>query len=120
MSDIGSNKVLEILSEVRVIVGKLEVHIEGNGGRGLLQRQEEVEGRQDAVDEWIAKRPKVCPATAKEVMKSLVRAVSIATAILGLIVGLSFLWNRKMGDSRLEKLQEQMHGLQEVLEKLTE
>jgi len=120
MSDIGDNKALALLSEIRVIVGKLEVHVVGNGGRGLLQRQEEVEGRQNAVDEWIAKRPKICPATAKEVMKSLVRAVSIATAILGLIVGLSFLWNRKMGDSRLEKLQEQMHSLQEVLGKLTE
>jgi hypothetical protein len=40
MNDIGSNKALELLSEVRVIVGKLEVHIEGNGGKGLLQRQE--------------------------------------------------------------------------------
>jgi hypothetical protein len=120
MNDLNSNKVFEILSEVRVIVGKLQVHIEGNGGRGLLQRQDEIGQRQDVVEKWMGKRPIVCPATAKEVMKGIGKAVSIATAILGLIVGLSFLWNRKMGDSRLEKLQEQMKTLQESLEKLTE
>jgi hypothetical protein len=120
MSDIGDNKALALLTEIRVIVGKLEVHVVGNGGKGLLQRQDETEQRQDQVGEWIAKRPKVCPATGKEIMKSLVRAVSIATAVLGLIVGLSILGNKYMGDSRLEKLQEQMRGLQESFEKLIE
>lgn len=118
MSDIGSNKALEILSEVRVIVGKLEVHIEGNGGKGLLQRQEEMEGRQDAAEKWMGKRPIVCPATAKEVMKSIGRAVAIATAVLSLIMGFSLLANRRLIDPRLEKLQEQVLAVKDAVDKL--
>ena len=118
MNDIGSNKAFEILSEVRVIVGKMEVHIEGNGGRGLLQRQNETEVRQEAVEKWMGQRPVVCPATAKEVMKTVARTVAIATAVLSLILGLSLLGNRKLVDPRLEKLQEQVLAVKEAVEKL--
>jgi hypothetical protein len=120
MNDLSNNEAFRILSEVRVIVGKLEVQIEGNGGKGVLKRQDEIETRQDVVEKWIGKRPVVCPATAKEVMKSIAKAVSIATAVLGLIVGLAFLMNLKLGGSNLEKLQEQMQSLQDAVEKLTE
>lgn len=115
MSDIGSTKAFEILSEVRVIVGKMQVHIEGNGGKGLLQRQNETDVRLDEVKEWQDKRPKVCPATAKEITKSLSRGIALASAIIALIAGIMILTSRRLGDSKTEALQQQMKTLQEAI-----
>jgi hypothetical protein len=127
MGDIGNQQIFLLLSEVRddvkataATVSKLEIHVEGNGGKGLLQRQDAGEERLDILEEWKGKRPIICPATAKEITKGLARMVTFASGILAIIIALSVLGSRWLGYTKAEKLQEQMKTLQESLEKLTE
>lgn len=119
-NEIINNKALELLTEVRVIVGKLQVHIEGNGGKGLLQRQNETDVCLEEVKEWQNKRPKVCPATAKEIIKSLSRGIALATGILAIVAGIMILTSRRIGDSKTEALQQQMKTLQEAIQSLNQ
>jgi hypothetical protein len=126
VSDIGNQQIFQLLTEVRddvkataVTVNKLEIHVEGNGGKGLLQRQDDTDNRLGTLEKWKAKRPEVCPATAKEITKGLAKIVAIASGILALVIGLSIFGDRFFGDSKAEALQEQMKTLQEALEKLS-
>lgn len=112
MERVTNQKILEVLSDVRVDVKALKVHVVGNGGKGLLKRQEET-------DEWIAKRPTVCPATSKEVIKSVVKAVSIATGVIGLILALSVLGDRFLKKDELNQIKNELQGVEDALEKLT-
>jgi hypothetical protein len=110
---VTNQQILEVLSEVRVDVKGLKVHVVGNGGKGLLTRQDETEA-------WIAKRPRVCPATSREMMKSVIRAVSVATGILGLIVALSVLGDRFLKKDDLAEVKKELQALQTALEKLAQ
>jgi len=112
MERVTNQKLFEVLSDVRVAVKGLKVHIEGNGGKGLLKRQEET-------DAWIGKRPVVCPATSKEMIKNVVRAVSIATGVIGLIVALSMLGNTVLRNDHLEEVKKELQAVQEALNKLS-
>ncbi len=127
MSDISSQRALDLLSETRVIVGKLQVHLEGNGGKGVLERQEDQETRLHGMENWKATRPLVCPATAPEVLKTITKGLSIATGVIVFIISLSVLANTLLmnrGERGLElevqkQMQEQLKSLQEAIEKLT-
>lgn len=112
MERVTNQKLFEVLSDVRVDVKGLKVHIEGNGGKGLLKRQEET-------DTWIGKRPKVCPATSKEVVKGVVKVVSVATGIIGLIVALFMLGNTVLRNDHLEEVKKELQAVQEALDKLS-
>jgi hypothetical protein len=121
MSDIGNQQIFQLLTEVRddvkataATVTKLEVHVEGNGGRGLLQRQEEQEARVHAVEDWKSTRPAVCPATAKEVLKGIGRVVSIGTGIIALLVALSVAGNFFFRDRRYEEIDRALKMLQDA------
>ena len=57
--------------------------------------------------------------TSKEVIKSVVRAVSIATGVIGLIVALSMLGNTVLRNDHLEEVKKELQAVQEALDKLS-
>ena len=61
-------------------LGELTVQIKGNGGKGVLQRQDDSEAAIKDINAWRGKRPYTCPATAKEVTRR-------TATIVGLVVG---------------------------------
>ncbi len=114
MAKVTNQDLMEVLSNVRVDVGVLKVHVVGNGGRGLLKRQDETE-------DWIGKHPSVCPATSKEISRRIVRALSIATGIIGLLVALSLFGERflQRGQSEeLKALKTEVQAVQDAVEKI--
>ncbi len=126
MSDIGNQQIFQLLTEVRddvkataATVNKLEIHVEGNGGKGLLQRQDADEQRLDTLEEWKGKRPEVCPATAKEILKGLARGISIATAVLGLLIALSVFGSGYLRKDKMQEVKEELEQVRDLVEKLS-
>jgi len=91
------------------------VQVKGNGGKGVLQRLNEVEKDVEDGKRWQTARPVVCPATSKEVTK---RVMAIVVAVAGGLTVLSMVVNLFLKPFGYRNLEQELKRATPALEQI--